>query len=44
MDEAAFSGFITGALATGSMAHMPHMPMSDAEADALAHYLISVSK
>lgn len=44
MDEAAFSGFISGALATGSMAHMPHMPMSEAEAGALAHYLITVSK
>jgi mono/diheme cytochrome c family protein len=44
MDEAAFSGFITGALATGSMAHMPYMPMSEAEAGALAHYLITVSK
>ncbi len=44
MDEAAFSSFITGALATGSMAHMPHMPMSEAEAGALAHYLITVSK
>lgn len=44
MDEAAFSGYITGALASGSVAHMPHMPMSDVEAGALAHYLITVTK
>ena len=32
------------ALATGSVAHMPHMPMSDVDAGALAHYLITVTK
>ncbi len=40
MDEPALSGFISGALATGSMPHMPHMPMSEAEAGALAHFLV----
>lgn len=44
MDEVALSGFITGALATGSMPHMPHMPMSETEASALAHFLTSSGK
>lgn len=39
MDEAALAGFISGGLAAGAMPHMPHMPMSEAEAGALAHYL-----
>ena len=39
MDEAALTGFITGALATGAVPHMPHMPMNETEAGALAHYL-----
>lgn len=40
MDEAGLAGLITGALATGAMPHMPHMPMSETEAGALAHFLV----
>ena len=44
MDEPALAGFISGALASGAMPHMPHMPMSEAEAGALAHFLSAVSR
>lgn len=42
MDAEALSGFISGVLATGAMPHMPTMPMTEAEAGALAQYLASL--
>jgi len=41
MDREALSGFITGALSTGVLPHMPIMPMNEVEAGALAAYLVS---
>ncbi|MGQ9685413.1 MAG: c-type cytochrome [Thiobacillaceae bacterium] len=40
MDEDGLSAYITGALVVGGVPHMPHMPMSETEAGALAHFLI----
>ena len=42
MDEEGLYGYITGVLSTGAVPHMPTMPMTEAEAGALARYLTSL--
>ncbi|MCS6785860.1 MAG: cytochrome c [Thiobacillaceae bacterium] len=40
MDEEGLYGYLTGALASGSLPYMPHMPLKEDEARALARFLI----
>lgn len=42
-DVAAIKTYLQGALGTGNTIYMPHIPLNDAEAEALARYIVSLS-
>lgn len=42
-DVAAIKTYLQGALGTGNTLYMPHIPLNDAEAEALARYIVSLS-
>lgn len=44
MDEEGLYGYLTGVLATGAVAHMPHMPMLESEARLLARFLTTAQQ
>jgi hypothetical protein len=42
-DVPAIKTYLQGALGTGNTIYMPHIPLNDAEAEALARYIVSLS-
>lgn len=42
-DVTAIKTYLQGALGTGNTIYMPHIPLNDAEAEALARYIVSLS-